>query len=261
MQTKFPRTFRRPSGAMVVAVVALVSSFAGPAVADEAARVAKVITGQNIKNNSVTGKDIKNGSLTTSDLLDGTIQTQDIGTGQVRGADVGDNSLTGQDVAEGTLGKVPAAANADTVGGKGAGDFVAAGRVVTGKAEMAMGDAPRTIVEFHGYRVTGECTDTGTGPLAKMRITNVSAGTSQAQTWFDEDGNSTTTDNDFDNGHSLVLTRNEGSTYQSFKWEQYGPLNLFNRATGTYMWGAAGAAGVNVQGADCVLVFRSLLAG
>ena len=59
---------RRPSPALLIAVTALVSSFAGPAVADQVAGVARVITGKSIKNNSVTGRDIKNASLTSKDL-------------------------------------------------------------------------------------------------------------------------------------------------------------------------------------------------
>jgi hypothetical protein len=49
-------------------MAALVSSFAGPAVADEVAHVARAITGKSIKNNSVTGRDVKNASLSGKDL-------------------------------------------------------------------------------------------------------------------------------------------------------------------------------------------------
>jgi hypothetical protein len=55
--------FRRllPSPAMVVAVVALVMSLGGSA-------YALVVTGKQIRNNSVTAKDIRNRSLTGSDV-------------------------------------------------------------------------------------------------------------------------------------------------------------------------------------------------
>ena len=290
----------RPSPAMAVAGVALVSSFAAPAFADDVARVARTITGNSIKNGTVTGADLKNRTIRAADIARGAVGGAQVKTGSITGSDVRNESLTGDDVkdgsvtgteiAEGTLGTVQSAAtaataatagsagnaasadsaklaeralkadDAATLGGKSADAFVPAGRVVAGKAEMKVGDEPKTVVEFNGYAVTGQCTAGESGPVANMVITNVSAGTSAAQTWWSAEGNSTTTDNEFDNGDSLTLVRNTGSTYQAFKWEQYGPLNLFNPANGTYLWGGAGAAGVNVGDHDCVLVFRSLLA-
>lgn len=52
----------KPSPAMVVAVVALLSSLTGGAVA------ATVITGKNVKNSSLTGADVKDRALTGRDL-------------------------------------------------------------------------------------------------------------------------------------------------------------------------------------------------
>jgi len=53
---------RRPSGAFVVSIVALVAASAGSAVAGS------VITGKQIKNSSITGQDVKNKSLTKGDF-------------------------------------------------------------------------------------------------------------------------------------------------------------------------------------------------
>lgn len=133
---------RRPSAAMLVAMTALVSSFAGPAVADQVAQVASHLTGKQIKNGSITHADIKNGTISAPDIRDGGIQTQNIGTFQVQTADIapdsvrGDkiprntidesdiqadaigsrhvinNSLLGDDIIESSLGTVPNAANA-----------------------------------------------------------------------------------------------------------------------------------------------------
>ncbi|WP_370249948.1 hypothetical protein [Nocardioides sp.] len=58
---------RRPSAALIVAILALVVSMSGTAVA------AKMLTGKDIKDSSLTGKDVKNGSLTASDLGKGVI--------------------------------------------------------------------------------------------------------------------------------------------------------------------------------------------
>ena len=53
---------RRPSPALVLAVIALVFATAGGATA------ATLITGKQIKNSSITGADVKNKSLTKSDF-------------------------------------------------------------------------------------------------------------------------------------------------------------------------------------------------
>ena len=53
---------RRPSPALVIALIALFVAGAGSATA------ARLISGRSIKNNSVTGRDIRNGSLGTGDV-------------------------------------------------------------------------------------------------------------------------------------------------------------------------------------------------
>jgi hypothetical protein len=76
----------RPSPAMVVAMIALVAAFAGPAVASDAVDFAKkkLINGKNIKSRSISGSKLKN------------------------------DTLTGIQISESKLGKVPSATNADT---------------------------------------------------------------------------------------------------------------------------------------------------
>jgi hypothetical protein len=78
------RFVRRPSPAMLVAVTALVSSFTGPAIADQAATIAAKLNGSKIKTRSISGSKLKN------------------------------NTITGKQVAESKLGKVPSAARADS---------------------------------------------------------------------------------------------------------------------------------------------------
>jgi hypothetical protein len=91
-------TPRRPSPALVVALVALFVSLGGGAYA------ALHITSRDIANNTIRSIDVKNGSLT--------------------GKDVKNNSLGGTDVIESKLGKVRKAGNADTVGGRSAASLV-----------------------------------------------------------------------------------------------------------------------------------------
>ncbi len=68
---KFLARFVRQSPAMVVAMIALFVALTGTAVATTSA----LITGKQIKNNSITGLDIKNKSVTAADIK-----------GQLRGA-------------------------------------------------------------------------------------------------------------------------------------------------------------------------------
>lgn len=93
---------RRPSAGLVVALIALTVALGGSAFA------ATLITGRDIKNGSITGKDIKNGTLT--------------------GKKVKSGSLTGRQIKVSSLGKVPSAANADTVGGQSPRAFAPAQR-------------------------------------------------------------------------------------------------------------------------------------
>lgn len=72
-----------------IAVTSLFIALGGPAEA------AHLITGSNIKNNSVTTSDIRNNSLTGTDVR----------TGSLRSSDVKDGSLLGRDFAAGQLPK------------------------------------------------------------------------------------------------------------------------------------------------------------
>jgi len=78
------KRFRRPSASMIVAMTALVMAFTGPALADQAASIAKKINGKNLKTRSISGNRLKN------------------------------NTITGVQVSESKLGKVPSASKADS---------------------------------------------------------------------------------------------------------------------------------------------------
>ena len=54
--------FRRPSPAMVVALLALFVALGGSSYA------ALTVTGRNVKNSSLTGRDVRNNSLTGRDV-------------------------------------------------------------------------------------------------------------------------------------------------------------------------------------------------
>ena len=67
----------RPSPALVVAFIALFVAGAGTATA------ARLISGKQIRNNSVTGTDIRNNSLGNRDVKNGSLLLRDFKSGQV----------------------------------------------------------------------------------------------------------------------------------------------------------------------------------
>ena len=95
------RRIRRPSPALIVAVVALVMALGGTSYA------AIKITGKNVANSTLTGLDMRNKSL--------------------GGKEMKPDTLTGDQIDESALGTVPMAAkasDADTVGGQPASSFM-----------------------------------------------------------------------------------------------------------------------------------------
>lgn len=92
---------RPPSASIAIAAVALFAVLAGTALAQS------LITGRDIKDGSITGRDIKSNSIPGKDIRNRTLT----------GRDVKPNSLTGRQVRESTLGEVPAAADANALGG------------------------------------------------------------------------------------------------------------------------------------------------
>jgi len=109
-------------------------------------------TGANIVDESLTGADVKgkaatstvaavNGSLTGNDISGQPANAalgQPFVNGTLSSYDIADNTLTGADVNEATLGKVPAATNADKLGG-------VAAKPVVHPVAAAAGDHDRCV--------------------------------------------------------------------------------------------------------------------
>jgi hypothetical protein len=87
---------RRPSPALIVAIIALIVSLTGSAWAVSGA----------LKKNSVGSRQLKSKSVTTGKIA----------SNAVNGSKVANNSLTGDDINLSKLGTVPAAASADSAG-------------------------------------------------------------------------------------------------------------------------------------------------
>lgn len=102
---------RRPSPALVVALIALFVALGGPA------RAAHLIRGSEIKQGSITSKQIKNHSLATKDLSrraarslritpDGSITQSKLANSAVTSAKLGGAAVTGAKIAAGAVGPI-----------------------------------------------------------------------------------------------------------------------------------------------------------
>jgi hypothetical protein len=166
---------RRPSPALVVAVLALVVACAGTATA------ATLITGREIRNDSVTGADIRDRSLRGRDIGSNTVTGRNVNG--LSGRDVIPNGLDGSDIDEDTLDTVPSAARSNTAA---VADALAHATVRGVYYNNRAGTPATTVIDEGQVRVTAECspagrlsatvvpTGTGAGPL---RITVTHPGT------------------------------------------------------------------------------------
>ena len=105
------RPFRRlPSPALVMGMIALLVALSGTATGQTAYTAAKkLVTGNQIKNNSITSADVKNGSLLERDFRAGELPAGDTGPTGPRGAqgaagDAGGVGPTGPRGAQGDAG-------------------------------------------------------------------------------------------------------------------------------------------------------------
>jgi hypothetical protein len=73
-----------------------------------------VVSGEQLADLSVTSNKLADGSVTSDKLADGSVTTSKLARGGVTAAKVANNSLGGDQIDESTLGKVPAAEEADT---------------------------------------------------------------------------------------------------------------------------------------------------
>jgi hypothetical protein len=143
---------RRPSPALVIALIALFVSLSGVAYGVATGS----IDSREIKNNTVRSRDLRNNDIRTKDVRNNEVRGLDIRNSTVQGRDVALNTLTGDDVNESRLGKVPSATNADaaataatatsagnasTVGGLAVRKFFAKQPAGTSATEILRGDA------------------------------------------------------------------------------------------------------------------------
>jgi hypothetical protein len=134
---------RRPSPALVIACIALFVSLSGVSYGVATG----FIDSREIRNNTITGADVRNNTLRTFDIRNNEVRGFDIRNSSIQGRDVAFNTLTGSDIAEASLGKVPAATQADSattagdVGGLRVQKFFAKPATGAALVEIFRGDA------------------------------------------------------------------------------------------------------------------------
>jgi hypothetical protein len=122
-------TPRRPSPAVVVALVALFVALGGPAQAK------RLIDGGSIRKNTITSRQIKNGSVAKADLTKGAVRSlTTTPAGSVRSAQIADGSVLAPDLGAGAVGPGQLATGAVTAS-KLAADSVGSGSVANGSLQ------------------------------------------------------------------------------------------------------------------------------
>jgi hypothetical protein len=159
---------RRPTPAMIIALIALFVSLSGVSYGV----VTGFIDSREIKNNEVRSIDIRNNEVRTRDLRNNEVRGIDIRNSTVQGRDVGLNTITGEDVKEETLQKVPSALLADTATKATSAD--SAGSVSTLKViprtTLAEDATPVTLATHGPLTVRAKCTSGATNTRAEVWI-------------------------------------------------------------------------------------------
>lgn len=113
--------FRRPSPAMIVAIVALIASLGGNAIA----ATVIISSSSQIKNGVVSSADIRNNTISSTDVRNGTITPNDLSKSlrtqlAAAGANVGATGVSGQSGTPGATGSTGATGPAGPQGAPGA---------------------------------------------------------------------------------------------------------------------------------------------
>jgi hypothetical protein len=158
---------RRPSPAMVIALIALFVSLSGVSYGVATG----FIDSREIKNNEVRSLDIRNNEVRTRDLRNNEVRGIDIRNSTVQSRDIAINGVTGEDVKEDTLAKVPSALLADTAtkaNSATTADGVSGLKVIN--TTMAKDAADATLATHGPLSLIGECEDVASDTVANLRL-------------------------------------------------------------------------------------------
>jgi hypothetical protein len=139
------RLARRPSPAMVVALVALFVSLGGVSYGFATGS----IDSREVKDNSLRSRDLRNNDVRSIDIRNNEIRGRDIRNSTIRTEDIGANQVKGPDVLESSLGEVPKASVATSA------------TSLSSQAKISSQQAPstgaQTIYDSGNFKLTASC--------------------------------------------------------------------------------------------------------
>ena len=152
---------RRPSPALIIAVIALFISLSGVSYGVATG----FIDSREIQNNQVRSVDIRNNEIRTRDLRNNEVRGIDIRNSTIQSRDIAINAVRGEDVREDTLAKVPSALLADSATSATNADGVGTLKIIP-RTSVAEGAAPSMLATHGPLTLSGACAP---GPTAAAR--------------------------------------------------------------------------------------------
>ena len=240
---------RRPSAALIVAVIAVVVALTGTAVAGPDAQFARklVIDGGSIKLHSIPASALKNHSITALQL-----DAAKLGTiPHARLADLATRATNATTAVNATNAinatNASTAANAGQLGGAPASSYLLGSKLLRWNFHMNKGDAPHPFGPFGPVTFTGTCAADGAKTKAALGVTTSQSGTFVTTSPDSLPGTGTTI-NAGDPPYTIVMqdttTANDGNSTGLALFSPDGSLAVFSTAQ------TIGVA-INTTGADC----------
>jgi hypothetical protein len=183
---------RRPSPAMVIALIALFVSLSGVSYGVATG----FIDSREIKNNEIRSIDIRNNEIRTRDLRNNEVRGIDVRNSTIQSRDIAINGVTGEDVKEDTLQKVPSALLADAATKATSADDVGGVtmRRISYSAEQTVAPGDFTeVLNLGGLKLEARCNN---GPVLQVRA-NPEAANSEIS-WVFNHGATAPFESDFD---------------------------------------------------------------
>ena len=143
---------RRPSPAMIIALIALFVSLSGVSYGVATG----FIDSREIKNNEIRSLDLRNNQVRSIDLRNNEVRGRDIRNSTVQSRDIAINAVTGDDVKEDTLQKVPSALLADNANIANSANNVSTLKIIP-VTTVAQNAQPVELASHGPLKLTAEC--------------------------------------------------------------------------------------------------------
>lgn len=153
---------RRPSPALIIAVIALFISLSGVSYGVATG----FIDSREIQNNQVRSVDIRNNEIRTKDLRNNEVRGIDIRNSTIQSRDIAINAVRGEDVKEDTLAKVPSALLADSATSANNAGSVSTLKIIP-LTTVAEGADPVVLATHGPLTLSGVC---ASGPTAQLTV-------------------------------------------------------------------------------------------